>query len=293
MATTSKAQQNRFTARAGEHQQAIVKIIQQVSRSRGIDRTWSDWIEMSAIAMARLDKAAALAREERYLQIVKGYPRDELRLLVEAFAHLVEAMQERVHLGQFGDLLGEIFMMLNLGNAGVGQFFTPYEVSRAMAHLVLPTGDALRDEVARRGGFLTIMEPACGAGGMVIAAAHSLHAAGLNHQVTMHATCIDVDLRCVQMTFLQLALLHIPAQIVHGNALTMQEWGTWSTPAHQLGNWTRRLNARRAIDAIQDICDAPVEAGDAAVAVPPATGHAGIASAAALRAAAVGQMQLF
>lgn len=47
------------------------------------------------------------------------------------------------------------------------------------------------------------------------------------------------------MTYLQLSLLHIPAIVVHGNALSLEEWGHWYTPAHILGGWRARL-AREA-----------------------------------------------
>jgi hypothetical protein len=39
----------------------------------------------------------------------------------------------------------------------------------------------------------------------------------------------------------QLSLLHIPAIIIHGNALTLEQWGVWLTPAHVLGFWDAKL----------------------------------------------------
>ncbi|CAG9255109.1 hypothetical protein PUN4_230105 [Paraburkholderia unamae] len=86
---------------------------------------------------------------------------------------------------------------------------------------------------------------------MVIATAEAFHDAGLNYQQAMHATCIDIDPCCVHMAYLQLSLLHIPAIIVHGNALTQEVWGHWFTPAHVLGGWSARLRSRRAIDAMR------------------------------------------
>jgi hypothetical protein len=55
------------------------------------------------------------------------------------------------------------------------------------------------------------------------------------------------------MCYLQLALLHIPAIVVHGNALSMEVWGHWFTPAHVLGGWNRKLRARRSYDAMRSI----------------------------------------
>nr|WP_267916020.1 N-6 DNA methylase [Paraburkholderia aspalathi] len=90
--------------------------------------------------------------------------------------------------------------MLGLGNDRAGLFFTPYSVSRMMSMMLMGDSGA---EVERR-GFIRVQEPACGAGGMVIAAADALLASGHNYQQAMHATCIDIDSCCVHMTYLQL-----------------------------------------------------------------------------------------
>ena len=60
----------------------------------------------------------------------------------------------------------------------------------------------------------------------------------------LHVTAIDVDAKCVHMAYLQFSLLHIPAVIVHGNALSLEEWGHWYTPAHIMDGWTHRLKRR-------------------------------------------------
>ena len=48
------------------------------------------------------------------------------------------------------------------------------------------------------------------------------------------------------MAYIQCALFHIPAIIVHGNSLTVEEWDHWATPAHVLGFWDHRLRKARA-----------------------------------------------
>ena len=100
--------------------------------------------------------------------------------------------------------------------------------------------------------------------------ADALMQAGLNYQGAMHATCIDIDPRCVHMTYLQLSLLHIPAIVLHGNSLSNQVWGRWYTPAHVLGGWRRRIEERRAgapeplrIDAVPPAVPAPHDAAPA------------------------------
>lgn len=250
MAKTSNAQQRRFLNNADAHQKEIVGLLRQVAHTRGIDRVWSDWVEICAIALARADLAQQEVREQRYLQVIAQYERTELDKLVQAFAHLVMSYELRVEAADFGDVLGSTFMMLDMGNAGAGQFFTPYEVSRLMGGMMMGDGQALLDKVDAH-GFIRVLEPACGAGGMLIAAAHALHDARLNYQLGMHATAIDIDQRCVHMTFIQLALLHVPAVVIHGNGLTGECREQWFTPAHILGGWNARLRRREAEEGVR------------------------------------------
>jgi len=161
------------------------------------------------------------------------------------------SFEDETATGSVSDVLGAIYMMLDLGNDRSGQFFTPAEISKLMARLLVGDGSDVRER-----GFLRLNEPACGAGGMVIAYADALQSAGLNYQDSMHAICVDVDAKCVYMTFLQLALLHIPAIVVHGNALSMEQWSHWYTPAHVMGGWRGRLARERDQTAPQG---APVE----------------------------------
>lgn len=299
MAKTSNAQQRRFLNNADAHQKEIVGLLRQVAHTRGIDRVWSDWVEICAIALARADLAQQEVREQRYLQVIAQYERAELDQLVQAFAHLVMSYELRVEAADFGDVLGSTFMMLDMGNAGAGQFFTPYEVSRLMGNMMMGDGQALVDK-ANEQGFVRVLEPACGAGGMLIAAAHAMHEAGLDYQQCMHATAIDIDQRCVHMTFIQLALLHVPAVVIHGNGLTGECRGQWFTPAHILGGWSARLRRREAEEGARALLQEPVakvgarvDLGAADADVPEAEQPLQVIPKAIRQAAAAGQMSLF
>lgn len=178
-----------------------------------------------------VDKAPFAARKARYHEIRKGYTPEEFMRFPKMLGMLALAMEE----AGFDDVLGGLYMELGLGNARGGQFFTPYTVSRMMALMMVGEYPVLPPH-----GFIDAIEPACGAGGMVVALADALHEADVNYQRRLHVTCIDIDLRCVHMTYLQASLLHIPAVVVHGNALSGEEWGRWYTLAQVLGDWERR-----------------------------------------------------
>lgn len=83
-------------------------------------------------------------------------------------------------------------------------------------------------------GYITVCEPCIGSGGMVLGAAKAMANWKMNYQTQMLVTGIDIDMKCVQMAYLQLSLLGIPAVIIHGNNLTNEVWSRWYTPAYIL-----------------------------------------------------------
>lgn len=56
----------------------------------------------------------------------------------------------------------------------------------------------------------------------------------------MVAYCCDIDIKCVYMAYIQLSLYGIPAVVVHGNSLTVEEWSKWYTPIYLLDGWPLR-----------------------------------------------------
>jgi hypothetical protein len=52
------------------------------------------------------------------------------------------------------------------------------------------------------------------------------------------------------MAYIQLSLLHVPAVIIHGDTLSLEEYAHWHTPAHILGGWRFRLAADEAIEPV-------------------------------------------
>ncbi|MBE0317765.1 N-6 DNA methylase (plasmid) [Xanthomonas citri pv. punicae] len=153
-----------------------------------------------------------------------------------------------------GDVLGAVFGQLELSNTWRGQFFTPFELCRLMARLQIGDGADVRAIIDRE-GYVSASEPACGAGAMIIALAEAMHDAGINYQRHLHVVAVDVDPRAAHMAYVQFTLLHIPAVVIVGNTLAMEEREHWYTPAHVLGGWSGRLAARNTIQAAQEAVD--------------------------------------
>jgi type I restriction-modification system DNA methylase subunit len=166
------------------HQRAFVALMEKSGYSRSLYTVFRDFCEPAALSMSNaIDRAQYEQREGRYMEIVKTYKKEEVARFPEMFASIVLSLEERK-----GDCLGQLFMALDLGNDRAGQFFTPYHVSLLMAKMLC--GDVKAQCKAR--GYVRVMEPAVGAGGIVIATAEAFEDEGINYQLAMHATCIYV-----------------------------------------------------------------------------------------------------
>lgn len=111
-----------------------------------------------------------------------------------------------------------------------GQFFTPIHICEFMAAITF--GDKLPT-----GRYLKVAEPACGSGAMIIGAVRHFKKLGVNNlggKLLIQAT--DIDSLCVNMAYLQLGILGLSVQIVHGNTLTLEAWDAFDTPNLQINN---------------------------------------------------------
>jgi len=238
----------------------IAQLVNQLGYRHSSWQVFADFVEMGATACSNaVDLAQREARETRYMEVVKRYQPEEVQRFPEMLATLVSDLEAEPE-----DVLGKTYHELELHNKWSGQYFTPFPLCRAMAKMIIGDAADVQERIAER-GFLTAAEPACGSGAMIIALSLELKEQGVNYQQQFHVTAVDVDAKCVHMTYLQLALLHIPAVVVHGNSLSLEEYGRWYTPAHIMNGWNYRL--RR--DAPDEKAPAEPPAGET-VPAPPA-----------------------
>mgnify|MGYP001623083073 CR=1 FL=1 len=184
----------------------ILKDIERAARSTDKHKFVSDLMECGAIAISNLvDLPQREKREKRYLQIMKSYAKENQKSLADIFAKIFALLSSVVYDdGRFDDYLGKLFMNSDLGNEHTGQFFTPYHISRFMAEVTLT--EELITEKADRDEIITISDPCCGGGGMLVAALEVLKCHGVNYARNCYLDAADIDLRCVHMTHLQLSL---------------------------------------------------------------------------------------
>lgn len=188
----------------------IISSINELSGQFAPYDIFCDWVKACALAIQNscqlLHNHTWQEREKEYLQIAEKYGKNNMTKFTKMLAMLVETLET-----DMSDVLGDIYMRAGLGNKNTGQFFTPYHVSVACAEMSIPKD--IPD------GTLTINEPSCGGGGMVIAAADVLKKRGINYQKRMDVVAQDLDWKGVYMCYVQLSLLGVKATVVRGDTL--------------------------------------------------------------------------
>jgi type I restriction-modification system DNA methylase subunit len=215
-----------------EFEKEFRRLVDKVGRSEGkrAYEVFGEWLEMAFLAlsspvwhMIAPDKHAEA--EARYAKIVARF-RDAETL--EAYSHMLALLVQRLEHDR-SDAMSGLFMEM-AANDHIGQFFTPPEVCRLMAEMIVGDAEALRAEAKSHGrSFITMQEPAAGAGGMILATTEALRMRGMNPAKDLHWIAVDVDVLAVHACYVQMALLGISGVVVHGNTLTLDEWSATPT----------------------------------------------------------------
>lgn len=163
---------------------------------------------MSAISISNIIQGPHREqREKMYLDRARRYTCDQLKCFAQMFSEVVSEMERDPE----QDVLGELFMILGLGNEWKGQFFTPYDVCRMMATMNL--GLETKKQIENQ-GWISVCDPACGAGALLIAFANECKKHQINYQTSVLFVAQDIDFLAGCMCYIQLSLLGCPGYIV-------------------------------------------------------------------------------
>lgn len=214
----------------------IVNLLNSMVYDRSYYEIVSDFFELSAIAIRNMvDLRPPLRQEyeERYLQMAKHYNSEQLQKFGQALAILQDEIAKAVDgNAAFADWTGEIYMESKTSNSNLGQFFTPYHVSKVIALCGLDFPAIKAKLAADPDNIITLHEPTCGGGGLIVAAIEELHRQKINYAWNLFVDCGDIDARCVHMTYIVLSLLGVPAVVRKGDALMLEYTEEWFTPAY-------------------------------------------------------------
>lgn len=243
----------------------FMRIFNKINAPYSFRERFSDFTIMAAASIRKLTMPSgpeADAVEAQYMAVVRRYDREH----IEKFPKLLAITQLALADLDGQDFLGRCAVETMSTAKELGQFFTPSQISIMMAKMVFHDIGAL---LAER-GFITMQEPASGAGGMILAAAHVMKEEGYNPSQDLFVEAIDINDLAFNMTYVQLACAGIPAAVNHGNTLSGEMWQRAYTPAffafyerHQVAfdQWMADGRQRRAQRAAELAVQAPSKAG--------------------------------
>lgn len=215
-------------------------IINSIARTKSSQlQVFADFCKISACALA------LCSREDEYHAIATHYSSDEMHEFSTAFASLVNEMEEK----PFTDILGDYYLEFasHSSKQARGEFFTPPNVSKMIARMLFD-----KEAVKAKGLPITVKEPACGSGGMVLAVAELFAPDSVD---LLRVTCQDINPLATDMCFINTTLWGIPAQIILGDTIRKTETEHWKNPHwHRVGEDQRQM-MRQVLDLITSTAD--------------------------------------
>lgn len=221
----------------------FIKKIEDLSKGKPIWQVWSDMITMiaDAIYIAGAIMHGGIAANDKYIReydsIKVEYKDDDVGCIFDMIEKAYEDNPDQ-------DFLGAAYMELGLGNHWTGQFFTPYNVSKMMAQMTLGTS------IPEEKDFISVCDPCCGAGAMLIAAANTFP----DYKERVLFCGQDIDRITGLMCYIQLSMLGCAGYVCIANSLTNPIQGItdllpvekegqeyWYTPAFKAGIWADRI----------------------------------------------------
>lgn len=205
----------------------IIKQFKELASTRDLWQVYKDFLEVVAISISNAcDKDQALEREKRYLDIIKTYSPEQIWKISDIMGLVVLELSKEPQ-----DVLGKVFMELELGNKWTGQVFTPLNLADLLATI------AFDDKEIKEKGYMTVTDPAVGGGVTIIGLVRAMIEQGYNPQKQLLVICGDLDIKAVHMTYIQLSLLGIPAIVKNQDALTLETMSVWYTPTYIWDLW--------------------------------------------------------
>ena len=199
-------------------------------------QVWNDFLSLSALSLANVIPGPEKeGREERYRTIMDGYRKEEQEIFPQMLGLVVLALEEDPE----QDFLGSLYHYLDLQQEQKGQFFTPYHICEFMSELQFAEDGKAGQPDGR--GYISVSDPACGAGAMLIAFANVARKHGINYQKHVLFVAQDIDRTAAMMCYIQLSLLGCPAVVAIGDSLAKPfphpDNEVWCTLFYHLNQW--------------------------------------------------------
>lgn len=195
-----------------DHQKNFLKIFNGLAGKHSRWEIWQDFVYLTAIEISNsTDKVNAPERTKSYQTIVSKYSKEEHDGIAAMLAEVILGMEQNSD----QDFLGSLYMLCELGNDDVGQFFTPYDVCRCMAEITFDP--KLHPDME---GFISVSDPACGAGATLLAFLNICKRRNICYHDKLLVVAQDIDLTVGLMCYIQLSFMGCAGYVVIGNTIT-------------------------------------------------------------------------
>lgn len=209
----------------------VIKLIERADDSKRTYEVFTDFVKMIAISISSaIDISTRERREEQYKTIASKYSPESLNKCAEFLGMLTILLEQKEE-----DVLGSIYMMLDFGDKGKAQEFTPTSISSLISQICV-TKEAIQKAIDKD-GYVTVSDESCGGGSTIIQYAMTMKRHDFNYQRQLLAIANDLDEIAVAMCYIQLSLLGIPAVVKRQNTLTLEVFDTWLTPSYVMQCW--------------------------------------------------------
>lgn len=221
----------------------LVKMFNELTGSRSLWQIYNDCVEMFAISIQNVFAFGKKHKEneDEYKRISSNYSKSELEKISRIFAKIIEMLEDN----PFRDLLGDLYMQLNMGSDALGQVFTPYDLSYMMSEMTCDI-DLIKKEIKEK-GYIKVTEPACGGGANIISLCEVLHKNNINYQTQCVIQCQDLSRIAALMCYIVLSLIGCSAVIKIGDTMynpytrykdeLAKGSDIWTTPMFHLNNF--------------------------------------------------------
>lgn len=211
-----------------DREKEFLDLFQKLCYSRSSWQVWADL--MSAIACTLSNTTDHTpehfeSREKEYAQCIERL--GSVEVPAQILSIIVMALEENPE----QDFLGAMYMRLNLGNHWKGQFFTPYCVCKMMSEITC--GDI--DNQIEKQGYISVCDPACGAGATLIAAVNTMKNCRHNFQNHVLFVGQDIDRVTGMMCYIQLSLLGCAGYVCIADTITNPLTGPVLFPTEKAG----------------------------------------------------------
>lgn len=236
-----------------QHEKDFVNTFEKIAYRYDPRTVWTDFVNMVACEISNVvDLEMKEERGKSYAATVSKYSKGDMDLFAQLEATLVTALDDN----PAQDFLGKLYMLLGLGVSARAQIFTPWDVATVVSRLPLSPPGLL--ETLEEKGFVSIFDPACGAGCILLAIASEfvVYTKGGDFHKGLLLVGQDIDRTAAQMCYIQMSLIGCAGYVIVGDTLTHPPTGdvllprfaedtdAWITPWFFTEPWVSRVEAR-------------------------------------------------